>query len=166
MSEPFLAEIRIFGFNFAPRNWAACDGQLLPIASNAALFSLLGTNFGGDGRTTFGLPDLRGRAALHEGPGYTLASRSGTESVVLSQSQMPAHTHVMQASSDNASANTVPGNVLARSTTPLYASPGASASLAPAAIGNGGGTVGHPNMMPFRTVNFCIALVGLFPSRS
>jgi microcystin-dependent protein len=166
MSDPFIAEIRIFGFNFPPRNWAQCDGQLLLISANPALFSLLGTTYGGDGRTTFGLPDLRGRAALHPGTGFSWGQRGGEEAVTLAENEMPAHTHAMQASSANATANSVSGNVLARSTTPLYASPGTGVSLSSTAVGPGGSSQGHPNMMPFRTVNFCIALIGLFPSRS
>lgn len=166
MSDPFIAEIRIFGFNFPPRNWATCDGQLLPISQHAALFSLVGTTFGGDGRTTFGLPDLRGRATMHRSSSHNWGERAGAETVALTESEMPEHTHAMQASSANATANTLDANVLARATTPLYASPGSAAALNTGAVGAGGSSQGHENMMPYRTVNFCIALTGLFPSRT
>jgi len=166
MAEPFLAEIRLFGFNFPPRNWATCDGQLLQISQNQALFSLLGTNYGGDGRVTFALPDLRGRQAIHVGPGYVLGQKSGVESVQLGLDEMPEHTHALQASSDNAGAFAGAGNVLARSTTPLYAAPANLEPLNAAATPPAGGGQGHPNMMPFLTLNFCIALVGTFPPRN
>ena len=166
MTEPFLAEIRLISFNFPPRGWALCDGQLLPINQNQALFSLLGTTYGGDGRVNFALPDLRGRVPIHTGNGHTLGERSGEQSHTLSISELPTHTHVLKASS--ADANTpVPGNdLLARSRNEIYAplSPTNNTAMAPGAVSNAGDSQAHSNMQPFLTLNFCIALQGLFPS--
>ncbi len=167
MADPFLGQITMGGWNFPPRGWATCDGQLLQINQNQALFSLLGTTYGGDGRTDFRLPDLRGRIPIHPGAnGVTLGGVGGTESVVLSANQVPEHTHTLQASSDNAGSTSPAGNVLARSTSPLYANAGNAAPLASDAVSTIGNNQGHENMMPFRTINYVIALVGLFPSRS
>jgi len=167
MSEPFIAEIRIVGFNFPPRGWATCDGQILPINQNQSLFSLLGTNYGGDGRTTFALPDLRGRSARHVGGGP--GGRDGEETHGLTTGEMPAHSHPVQATSN-----------LANTTSPTDAVQGTTAGgrrpVTPYASGNnltpmlpttgtGGGT-GHENMQPYLTLNFVIALQGLFPSRN
>lgn len=173
MSEPFLAEIRQFGFNFPPRGWAQCDGQILPIVQNQALFSLLGTTYGGDGRTTFALPDLRGRSPLHEGGGFTLGSKEGAESVVLTIAEMPTHSHGAQ----NARLRAVPGD--ADTTNPagnglaaanIYSADPPSVDTNSASVGdtagNAGGSQGHNNMAPFLAVNFCIALTGIFPSRN
>jgi len=143
MAEPFLGEIRLFGFNFAPLGWATCDGQLLSIAGNQALYSLLGTTYGGDGRVTFSLPDLRGRLAMHVGDGNPQGQRDGLEAVQLSEAEMPAHAHTLQASSDNASAFTGMGNVLARATTSLYAAPDNPVPFDAAAAGDGGSGQGH-----------------------
>jgi microcystin-dependent protein len=166
MTEPFLAEIRLMSFTFAPKGWALCDGQLLPINQNQALFSLLGTTYGGDGRVSFALPDLRGRVPIHFGNGHTLGERGGEQSHTLSISEIPTHTHGLNASS--AEANTPdPGNdVLARTRNEIYAplSPTNTAAMAPGAVANTGGSQAHLNMQPFLTINFCIALQGIFPS--
>lgn len=167
MSEPFLAEIRIVGFNFAPRGWAFCDGQILPINQNQALFSLLGTTYGGDGRTSFGLPELRGRTPLHPGDGITLGAKSGEETHTLSTAEIPQHSHAMQGSGDAATTNT-PGNsqVFARATQSTYHTPGANVGAVAGTVSNTGGGQAHNNMQPSLAVNFCIALQGLFPSRN
>lgn len=167
MSEPFLAEIRLVGFNFAPRGWAFCDGQILPINQNQALFSLLGTTYGGDGRTTFALPDLRGRSPVHPGSGVTLGQRSGEETHSLTPAEVPAHDHDVLAATTNANANAPAGNVLARSGQAHYRStPDALVGMAAGTIGNAGGSQAHENMQPYLTLSFCIALQGLFPSRN
>lgn len=171
MSEPFIAEIRIFAGNFAPRNWALCDGQLLQIAQNTALFSLVGTTYGGDGRTTFGLPNLQGRAPMHAGRGPGLANRrlgemGGVTTITLSEAQMPNHTHTLVASSDdgdslnpNSSHVGAGNNMFTSSTTGLGA-------MAAGSLPAGGGGQAHSNLQPSLTLNFIIALAGLFPSRS
>jgi microcystin-dependent protein len=174
MSEPFIAEIRIFAGNFAPRNWAFCNGQLLPIAQNTALFSLIGTTYGGDGRTTTALPNMQGRAPMHpgSGPGLTsrrLGERGGTETVTLTESQMPQHTHSLMAANVPASAN-APSNTtaLARSAagSAYYQGGTADATLDTGALLATGGGQQHNNLQPFLTINFIIALQGLYPSRS
>jgi len=170
MSEPFLAEVRMVGFNFAPRGWAFCDGQILPINQNQSLYSLLGTTYGGDGRTTFALPDLRGRTPIHVGnsnggANHLLGQKSGEESVTLSANEMPQHDHVAQASDDNADSGDPTGRVLARSTSPTYHPPANLTALSPLAVSSSGNQA-HDNMMPYLAVNFCIAILGLFPSRN
>lgn len=167
MSEPFIGEIRLFGFSFAPSGWARCEGQLLQIASNTALFSLLGTTYGGDGKSTFGLPDLRGRNAIHQGAGPGLSSRvmgqrGGQERVTLSQQQIPAHSHPLFASAEGANQSKPDGNQLASVT--IYHAATSDAQLAPS-IGMTGGGQSHENMPPFLVMNYCIALVGIFPSQ-
>ena len=173
MSDPFIAEIRIFAGNFAPRGWSFCDGQLLPIAQNTDLFALIGTTYGGDGRTTTALPNLQGRAPMHAGNGPGLSSRrlgetGGVETVTLSEAQMPNHTHQMTASPNPGEApGPGGGNALARSVGGAAYGPANNlASFAPETMPNAGGSQLHTNMQPFLTVNFIIALVGLFPSRS
>ena len=166
MDDPFLGEIRPFAFGFPPKGWASCDGQLLPIAQNTALFSLLGTMYGGDGRTTFALPDLRGRAGMHVNPVHTQGERGGQESVTLTTAQIPLHSHTANCS-NVAGTQTSPvgkfwaqdsdGNVVFNTT--------GGATMAATAIGNTGGGP-HPNMQPYLVVNYCIALQGIFPSRS
>ena len=170
MSEPFLAEIRMMGFNFAPRGWAFVDGQILPINQNQSLYSLLGNTYGGDGRTTFALPDLRGRTPLHVGDGHTLGQRSGAETMTLSAAEIPSHSHGVKASStagNNASpANTVLG--AETGTEFAYRAPEAASTtpLRAGTITNAGGGQAHDNMQPYLAVSFCIALQGLFPSRN
>src|SRR5215471_11367265 len=163
MSEPFLSEIKMMSFGFPPKGWALCDGQLLPINQNQALFSLLGTTYGGDGRVNFGLPDLQSRIPIHMGGGHTLGERGGEQGHTLSISEIPTHTHSLQASSVNGDALT-PINNNFGSAAGLYAAPGALTSLQPATVANVGGSQAHLNMQPFLTLNFCIALQGIFPS--
>ncbi len=165
MSEPFLAEIRIFSFNFAPRGWAFCDGQILPINQNQSLFSLLGTTYGGDGETSFALPDLRGRVPLHRGSGIGRGQKTGEETHSLHTSEMPQHTHTAQASSTGGDAPIPTGFILASSNN-MYAAAANLVGLRPETVRNAGASAGHQNMQPFLTLEFCIALTGLFPSRN
>ena len=168
MAEPFLSEIRIMSFAFAPKGWALCNGQLLPINQNQALFSLLGTTFGGDGRVNFALPDLRSRAPIHVGSGHTLGERGGEQAHTLSIAELPQHTHVLNATTAQASATTNAANpteMLAQSNfSSLYASASALVTAAPNAVSNVGGSQAHLNMQPFLTLTFAIALQGIFPS--
>lgn len=165
MAEPFLSEIRIMSFVFAPKGWALCNGQLLPINQNQALFSLLGTTFGGDGRVNFALPDLRGRTPIHVGSGHTLGERGGEQAHTLSIAELPTHTHVVNATNSNGSVNTASGNVLAKSLQASYAAPTSNlVAMAPEKVTNVGGSQAHLNMQPFLTLSFCIALQGIFPS--
>jgi microcystin-dependent protein len=173
MADPFVAEIRIFPFNFAPRGWAFCDGQLLPLAQNTALFSLLGTTYGGNGKSNFALPDMQGNAPMHpgQGPGlslHDLGEQSGTETVTLLESEMPAHPHALRAATDPANAQ-IPspalslsrasgGNAYSVTTTGLM-------PMSPNALAPAGGSQPHNNMMPYLTLSFCIALQGVFPPR-
>lgn len=175
MSEPFIAEIRIFAGNFAPRSWAFCNGQLLPISQNTALFSLIGTTYGGDGRTTTALPNLEGRAPMHpgRGPGLTsrrLGQRGGVETVTLTEAQMPQHRHTMRADSFRASSQVPSANqVPAQSMGGLAYQTDTSSNLVPmadAAVLPAGGSQAHNNLQPFLAINFIIALQGLYPSRS
>ena len=174
MGDQFIGEIRMFVGNFAPRDWAFCNGQLMPISQNQALFSLIGTTYGGDGRTTFALPDLRGRFPMHfgNGPGLTprsLGQKDGQESVTLMQQEMPAHTHTANASSAYADQASPTGNVWAAEpagATALYHNDAPDTSMNPQAIGMAGGNQSHDNMSPFLCVNFIIALQGLYPPRS
>ena len=170
-AEPLIGEIQWFAGNFAPRGWALCDGQLLQISSHSALFSILGTTYGGDGRTTFGLPDVRGRTMIHagNGPGLTsrrLGDRGGTETQALTINQLPAHTHTLKASGGSASAMSPAGNVLASpGRTRLYDSGVANVNMNASAVTSTGEGEGHNNMQPYNTLNCIIALVGTFPSR-
>ncbi len=168
MSEPFIGSIAMFGFNFAPRGWAFCSGQILPINQNQSLFSLLGTTYGGDGRTTFALPDLRGRAPMHTGNGHALGQRTGSETVTLTTDQMAPHSHSAQASSDDATESTSAGQVPANIASPQNNYGDAAALVAGGAdqILPAGGGQAHNNMQPSNTLNFCIALQGSFPSRN
>ena len=174
MSQPFVAEIRIFGFNFAPKGWALCNGQLLPISQNTALFSLIGTYYGGDGKSTFALPDLQGQAPLQQGQGnglseYVIGEQTGVPNVTLLQSELPFHTHSLLCSIDDADlripsptralAKSAGGNIYSTSTSPLVNM--AFQSLPPA-----GGSLPHDNMQPYLTLNFCIAMQGVFPARN
>ena len=167
MAEPFLGELRIMSFNFAPQGWAMCNGQLLPINQNQALFSLLGTMYGGDGRTTFALPDLRGRVPIHVGSGFIQGQNGGEQAHTLSISELPMHTHVANASSASASA-TIPSNslVLAQSAFEIYRAASGLGTMKPGTVANVGGSQAHLNMQPFLTLTFCIALLGIFPSRN
>ena len=172
MSEPFIAEVRIFAGNFAPRTWAFCDGQSLQIAQNTALFSLIGTTYGGDGRTTMELPNLKGRAPMHpgQGPGLTsrrLGERSGVEDVTITEAQMPSHNHTLRATVSRGSASQPQGNAFNRSTgDTAYRTPTNLTGMSTAMAANQGGSQPHNNMQPFLTLNFIIALQGLYPSRS
>jgi microcystin-dependent protein len=166
--DPFIAEIRMFGGNFAPVGWATCDGQLLPIAQNTALFSLIGTIYGGDGQTTFALPDLRGRLPVHIGTGLSIGQASGSETIALTAANLPAHTHVANAASTGTTLSPSgqywaadPGGNVA----PYAAAPDGSV-MSGAAIGAQGGSQPHDNMQPFLALTFIIALQGIYPSRS
>jgi microcystin-dependent protein len=163
MAEPFLSEIRIMSFNYAPREWAMCNGQLLPINQNQPLFSLLGTTFGGDGRVNFALPDLRGRVPLHVGASFTLGSRAGEQAHTLSTAELPQHVHAMNASATNADAVSPTDNVLAQSSQ-LYGPATQLTALDASTNGSTGGSQAHQNMQPYLTLTFCIALIGIFPS--
>jgi microcystin-dependent protein len=165
MAEPFLSEIRIFSFNFAPKGWALCNGQLLPINQNQALFSLLGTTYGGDGEVNFALPDLRERVPLHEGHGHTLGERGGEPAHTLSIAELPVHTHVVMASPTNGDTAVPTDNFLGPGGN-LYAGSGALTTLVPSTVPNVGGSQAHLNMQPFLVLNFCIALQGIFPSQN
>jgi microcystin-dependent protein len=178
--DPFLGEIRMTGFNFAPNGWALCNGQLMSIAQNSALFSLLGTQFGGDGVQTFGLPDLRGRVPVHQGQGnglspYNMGEVGGSENVTLLVTQMPMHNHTVGISNAAGSVSDPTNNILAQSNTgsprqpnlnvPNFVAPPATGTMAPNAVSAAGGSQPHPNLQPFQCVNFIIALQGIFPSR-
>jgi len=163
MAEPFLAEIRIMSFVFAPKGWALCNGQLLPINQNQALFSLLGTTFGGDGRVNFALPDLRGRTPIEVGSGHTLGERGGEQSHTISISELPTHTHVAQGSNNNGD-SVIPTDTVFGVIAGLYGPAANLTSVQPATVTNVGGSQAHLNMQPFLTLNFCIALQGIFPS--
>lgn len=166
MAEPFLSEIRIMSFVFAPKGWALCNGQLLPINQNQALFSLLGTTFGGDGRVNFALPDYRGRVPIHVGSSHTLGERGGEQAHTVSIAELPTHTHTLQAASGNATASVPSGSLaLAASVNyEAYRAATALVSLQSATVPNVGGSQPHLNMQPFLALNFCIALQGIFPS--
>jgi microcystin-dependent protein len=164
MAEPFLSEIRIMSFVFPPKGWALCNGQLLPINQNQALFSLLGTTYGGDGQVNFALPDLRGRVPIHTGSGHTLGERGGEQAHTLSIAELPQHTHVARASATAGDTPLPTSNVLSSAQGQLYGAPANLTSLLPGTITNVGGSQAHLNMQPFLTLSFCIALQGIFPS--
>lgn len=163
MAEPFLSEIRVMSFVFAPKGWALCNGQLLPINQNQALFALLGTTFGGDGRVNFALPDLRGRTPIHVGSGHTLGERGGEQAHTLSIAELPTHTHVLMGSSSTGDAVAAASDVLATASN-VYRAPDNLVVLNPGSVTNVGGSQAHLNMQPFLTLSFCIALQGIFPS--
>ncbi|WP_189401480.1 phage tail protein [Arenicella chitinivorans] len=172
MSQPFVGEIRMFAGNFAPRGWAFCDGHLLAISQNDALFSLLGTIYGGDGRTTFGLPDMRGRLPIHAGTGPGLSPRRlgaklGSEIETLTVNQIPPHTHPMRASTTTGTDNSPQGKMTAESPSlDIYVEDSQTVNLASSAITSVGGSRSHSNLMPFLCINFIIALFGIYPSRN
>ncbi|HJU55498.1 MAG TPA: tail fiber protein [Pyrinomonadaceae bacterium] len=163
MAEPFLSEIRIMSFEFAPKGWALCNGQLLPINQNQALFSLLGTTFGGDGRVNFALPDLRGRTPIHVGSGHTLGERGGEQAHTLSIAELPTHTHVANGTSANGDTPVPTSNVLGQALN-AYRAADNLITINAGTITNTGGSQAHLNMQPFLILNFCIALQGIFPS--
>src|SRR5262245_17887319 len=161
MAEPFLSEIRIMSFVFAPKGWALCDGQLLPINQNQALFSLLGTTFGGDGRVNFALPDLRARTPIHVGSGHTLGERGGEQAHTLSIAEIPTHIHNLNATTTAAQNNPSNTTVLGKSNPqPAYGPPSSLVSMAPSTVANVGGSQTHLNVQPLLTLSFCIALQG------
>lgn len=166
MAEPFLSEIRLMSFGFAPQGWALCNGQLLPINQNQALFSLLGTTYGGDGRVNFALPDLRSRVPIHMGAGHTLGEKGGQEAHTITISEMPTHIHTASGSSTAGNAATVGSHVLAKTPALIYTPPAALTTLQADAIANLGGSQSHENRQPFLVLNFCIALIGIFPSQT
>jgi microcystin-dependent protein len=177
MSTPFLAQIEIFSFNFAPKGWAQCNGQLLPINQNQALFSLLGTTFGGDGRVNFALPDLRSRVPISFGDGYTLGERGGTEAETINLSTMAAHNHTVMGDANNGTVDTPASNTVAGvgngNANPggpfpisLYSSAGPNGAMWGGSITNSGGSQPHSNVMPYLCLNMCIALQGIFPSQT
>lgn len=166
MGQPFLGEIKIMSFGYAPRNWAMCNGQFLPINQNQALFSLLGTMYGGNGQTTFALPDLRGQTPIHVGGTFNVqGQKGGQQAHTVTSSEMPLHTHVAQASTQVGSTQFAINNVLAAAGN-LYTTPANLTAINPTSITNTGGSQAHQNMQPFLTLNFCIALVGIFPSQN
>ena len=167
MSEPFLSEIKIMSFSFPPKGWALCNGQLMPINQNQALFSLLGTTYGGDGRVNFGLPNLQARTPMHMGGGHTLGEKGGEQGHTLSISEIPTHVHFVKASTDTAAQVTPTGNVFGNSNpNNLYGPVQNLAALSPQTIANVGGSQPHPNMQPYLTLSFCIALQGIFPTQN
>ena len=166
MASPFLSEIRIFSFGFAPKGWALCNGQVLPINQNQALFSLVGTFYGGNGITTFALPNLQGSVPFHVGGGFALGQVGGEQSVILNQSQLPSHTHVPIASTNAASAKDPSGALWATGNSSGYAASGDGTVLAPQAVSTTGNSQAHNNMSPYQGLNFCIALQGIFPTRN
>ena len=165
MSTPFLAEIKIISWNFPPKGWALCNGQMLPINQNQALFSLLGTTYGGNGQTTFALPDFRGRVPLHTGQGFSLGQAGGQEVHTITATETPAHNHQLNAQTAAGGTNIPQGNFLANSNVSPYRGD-ANTTLAPALVSSIGGSQPHENRQPFLVLNFIIALVGIFPSQN
>jgi len=166
MSTPFLAEIKIISWNFPPKGWAFCNGQLLPINQNQALFSLLGTTYGGDGRVNFALPDYRGRIPIHQGSGFVLGQKGGQEIHTVTQSEMPAHIHLLQANKLASDSNALSGDLLGLTSGGIYGNPTSLTSILPATITNVGGSQPHENRQPYLVLNFIIALQGIFPSQT
>ena len=166
MSEPVLSEIKLVAFNVPPKGWALCNGQLLPINQNQALFSLLGTTYGGNGQTNFALPNLQGRVPLHMGNGHTLGESAGSTTVTLGVGQMPQHLHALQASGNSAGTTSDPTNAYLGPVNGGYAPPASLTTLEPPSVSSAGGSQPHNNMMPYLALNFVIALQGIFPSRN
>lgn len=168
MAEPFLSEIRIMSFGYAPQGWALCNGQILPISQNQALFSLLGTTYGGNGSTNFALPDLRSRVPIHTGSGHTLGEHGGEQAHTLSISELPTHIHLVNAADNPAATNTAAptGGAYLGQQANTYGPPTNLTGMSPAEISNTGGSQAHQNMQPFLTLNFSIALQGIFPSQN
>jgi microcystin-dependent protein len=166
VGQPFLGEVKLISWNFPPKGWAFCNGQLLPINQNQALFSILGTMYGGNGQTTFALPDLRGRAAIHQGPGFNIGQNGGEELHTLVTGEMPSHNHIVKGSDTQGDKNTLQGDVLAREVGVPYGAFGSTTNLNPTTVTNVGGSQPHENRQPFLVVNFVIALQGIFPSRN
>lgn len=167
MSQPFVGEIRMFAGNFAPAGWMFCEGQLLPISENETLFNLIGTTYGGDGQSTFALPDLRGRLPIHQGNGFILAETGGVETVTLTVQQIPAHSHPVLASLNAGSTTQPAGNVTAQNASvEIYRAQAPVAAMNPQAIGSTGGSQPHNNLQPYLCVDFIISLFGVFPSQT
>jgi microcystin-dependent protein len=165
MAQPYVGEIRMFAGNFAPAGWMFCEGQLLPISENETLFQLIGTTYGGDGESTFALPDLRGRLPIHQGNGFILAEMGGAEEITLTVNQIPAHSHPLTGSSDTAQESAPAGKVLGRTTgADLYIAETPNTNLAATAITSVGGSQPHSNFQPYLCVDFIISLFGIFPS--
>jgi microcystin-dependent protein len=166
MSEPFLSEIKLVSFNFPPKGWALCNGQFMPINQNQALFALLGTTYGGNGQTTFALPNLRGRVPIHVGNGHTLGEAAGSTSVTVNIQQLPTHLHGLQGSGNSAGTSADPTNGFIGPVNGAYGPAGALTTLSPQSVTSVGGSQPHNNMMPYLVLNFIIALQGIFPSRN
>jgi microcystin-dependent protein len=164
MAQPYVGEIRMFAGNFAPAGWMFCEGQLLPISENETLFVVLGTTYGGDGESTFALPDLRGRIPIHQGNGFILAETGGAEEITLTVNQIAAHSHPWLASEQAATALTPAGNVPAEASKRFYTAPSSTGAMAPTAVSPTGGSQPHTNFQPYLCVDFIISLFGLFPS--
>lgn len=166
MAQPYVGEIRMFAGNFAPAGWMFCEGQLLPISENETLFQLIGTTYGGDGQSTFALPDLRGRIPIHQGNGFILAETGGAEEITLTVNQIPAHSHPLLASADSGTSVNVANNVVARTTgaITIYIEDAPTLNMSPQAVGSVGGSQPHTNFQPYLCVDFIISLFGIFPS--
>ena len=166
MGTPYLSEVKIVSFNYPPKGWAACNGQFLPINQNQALFSLLGTMYGGNGQTTFALPDLRGRTPIHVGAGFTQGQAGGTEAVTLNTSQMPQHMHLLNVQPKSGNKTTGSGNFLSNGGSDLFTAPPPTEAMNAGCVSNTGGSQAHTNLQPFLVLNCVIALVGVFPSQN
>jgi|SRR5579884_1109623 len=164
MGQPYVGECRLVGFNFAPAGWALCQGQTIPISQNDTLFALIGTTYGGDGQSTFDLPDLQGRAPIHQGSGLVIGEKAGTETVTLTIQQIPVHSHTSTGSGSNGNSNLVQGAVLAASPTQVYTNQGANTPMNANSISSAGGNQPHENLQPYLTMSWIISLYGVYPS--